>query len=172
MLHGIATRAEAAQRERIMEIVDHHDEIIRRIRVTIFHLTERRDRVGGFQAQVSTVVDEAARILGFSPSLHCTGPVDTAATAAIVEHLVPSLREGLSNVARHARAGRVDVTLEYHEGCLTMRLVDDGVGLPARPDAAGNGLRNLARRAELLAGSLTISATDPHGTTITWSVPT
>ena len=53
-----------------------------------------------------------------------------------------------------------------------MRLIDDGIGHSGTLDRAGNGLRNLTRRAELLGGALELRTTDPHGLTLVWTVPT
>jgi signal transduction histidine kinase len=45
------------------------------------------------------------------------------------------------------------------------------VGLPAGR-TAGNGLRNIAARAETLAGTFSITSRKPTGTLVEWRVPT
>jgi PAS domain S-box-containing protein len=170
-LQATAMRAGAEVQPRIMETVDRLDDVIRKIRMTIFHLTERRSAGNGLRQQVTSILDESARILGFRPVLAVDGPVDTVASPAVVEQLLPTLREALSNIARHARAAAVEVELAYRAGALTMTVADDGIGLPTSP-SVGDGLRNLARRAEQLRGTMTITPASPHGTVLTWSVPT
>lgn len=59
-----------------------------------------------------------------------------------------ALREGVTNVVRHARAGHVSVTL----GARELTIADDGTG--ASNPRPGNGLQGLARRAEEVGGSL------------------
>jgi signal transduction histidine kinase len=63
-------------------------------------------------------------------------------------------QEALTNVLRHAAAGRVDVLLRYGRD-LRLTVVDDGQGGSAElPAGRGMGLRGMRERAELLGGSL------------------
>jgi PAS domain S-box-containing protein len=170
-LNAAAMRADGPVQQQIMDVVDRHDDIIRKVRVTIFGLTHRQSSASSLRDQAQTVVDEAARILGFAPTFGVSGPVDAASTTAIIGDVVPVLREALSNVARHANATRVAVELEHSNGMLTLRVADNGIGLPERPDGAGHGLHNLAQRATLLGGAMTIADAHPSGTVLTWVVP-
>lgn len=71
------------------------------------------------------------------------------------------LREAVTNVVRHSRAGRCDV--ELGPGRLLVR--DDGRGLGGRP--AGNGLAGLRERVEAADGTLSIGpGPDGHGTAL------
>jgi signal transduction histidine kinase len=64
-----------------------------------------------------------------------------------------ALREALSNVARHADASQVDVSVDVGpDGILAVQVTDNGIGLP--PEGRRSGLRNLAARAEKLGGEL------------------
>lgn len=172
-LQGIALRAPAELRPRIEQVIDHHDDVIRHIRTTIFGLASRHGAEGGLRDQVAAVVAEASRILGFTPVLRISGLLDVATPAAVAEELVPTLREALSNVARHAQATRVEVDLDQSDATLTLRVADNGRGLPDRQAASsgGNGLRNLAERARRLGGSMTLDAPRSGGTRLTWTVP-
>ena len=86
-------------------------------------------------------------------------------------------QEALSNVARHARATRVDVVLETRDDCLILTIRDDGVGFdvagllrgPASV-ASGIGLRSIREQAAALGGKLEIES-GPSGTTLVVSVP-
>ena len=64
------------------------------------------------------------------------------------------LREGVTNVVRHSRAGRVVVTVEPR----AIEIVDDGMGLPAGAGSevavAGNGLAGLAERTAQMGGRM------------------
>ena len=79
------------------------------------------------------------------------------------------LREALSNVARHAKASAVTVDLEADPERLTLRVSDDGVGLPE--ERHESGLRNVHRRAEKSGGAVRLERIEPHGTRLVWSVP-
>jgi two-component system sensor histidine kinase DevS len=84
--------------------------------------------------------------------------------------LLAVLREALSNVARHARASAVTVTVVAHAGRVELRVADDGIGIGSEVRSV-SGLRNMRRRAEELGGTCTIERAAPTGTQATWSVP-
>src|SRR5204863_8216475 len=127
--------------ERMHQAIDDIDETIRDIRSAIFALHTRRPGGARLRDDIIAVVSEAARPLGFEPTVAFDGPIDSAASDAMQEHLVATLREALSNVAKHARATRVAVDVSVHDNSLALLVVDDGVGLGDR-DGSGNGLAN------------------------------
>ena len=61
------------------------------------------------------------------------------------------LQEGLTNVRKHAGAGRVDVLLRYEPDALTVQVADDGDGSGAG-GGSGRGLAGLRERVALLGG--------------------
>jgi signal transduction histidine kinase len=63
------------------------------------------------------------------------------------------VQEALTNVLKHARAGAVEVTLDWQGGLLHLDVADDGVGLAA-PAGSGHGLANMHARAARLGGRL------------------
>lgn len=81
-------------------------------------------------------------------------------------------QEALTNIAKHARASRVDVELDTDEELVNLTVRDDGVGANgtdlAKPGAFG--IRGIRERVLHLGGEASISST-PGGTTITVSVP-
>ena len=156
--------------DRLVQSIDAIDQVIREIRETIFELGRRQ--IGGpeIRLQLRAVVEEAVEQLGFEPRVGFRGPVEAAVTEEVVPHILAVAREALSNVARHAGAGRVEVVLEAAGGVLTLSVSDDGVGVPANP-SAGHGLANMESRAQLLGGELRLSAGPTTGTLVRWSVP-
>ena len=78
------------------------------------------------------------------------GPVDSAASDAMQEHLTATLREALSNVAKHAHATNVSIDVTIQGTDLVLLVVDDGVGI-GEVAGSGNGLANMRDRAEALA---------------------
>lgn len=169
-LQAALSAADPRIQERLNEVVEKQDGVIRQIRTAIFGLTARQSS-DSLIDQVRAVVDEASRVLGFRPALTTAGPVDTLATPELTEQLIPVLREALSNVARHARASKVEVDLAYTNGAMALRVADDGVGLPSPLNLAGDGLRNLRQRAAELSGTVVIEANEPTGTVVRWTVP-
>ena len=156
--------------ERVARAVDDLDETIKIIRSTIFGLRSREGTGGdGLRARVVRIVGEAAPVLGFAPSVRMEGLVETRVPREIADHLIAVLSESLTNIARHAHAGRGDVSLtaDSHQVRLTVR--DNGVGIPA--DGRRSGLRNMAERAQQLGGELELSSPSDGGTTLVWWVP-
>ena len=62
--------------------------------------------------------------------------------------------ESLTNVAKHAQASRVAVTVGRADGGISVEIVDDGVG--GADSERGSGLRGLADRVEALGGRLRV----------------
>ncbi|MET9390968.1 GAF domain-containing sensor histidine kinase [Streptomyces sp. NPDC006624] len=158
--------------ERVRRVIDDLDDTIKTVRSTIYALGERdrSDGRSGLRARLLSETDQAAETLGFSPALRMTGLLDTDVPAGHAEHLLAVLREALSNAARHAHATAVEVTAETDGARLRLRVSDNGRGID--PDVTRrSGLDNLRRRATDLDGTLTLTANDPGGTVVEWTVP-
>lgn len=81
-------------------------------------------------------------------------------------------QEALTNIARHAHASRVDVSLAAQEGWLQLTVSDNGGGMPAAsPTGKSIGLIGMAERARELGGTLHIGCPDEGGTRLTLRVP-
>jgi two-component system sensor histidine kinase DevS len=156
--------------DRMNLAIDEIDETIRDIRSAIFALHTRRPGGASLRDDVITIAHEAARALGFEPEVAFDGPIDSAASDAMHEHLVSTLREALSNVAKHAHASRVEIDVMVRQHHLVLVVIDDGAGIDD-PTGAGNGLVNMRERATGLGGHCQIRASGGGGTTIDWSVP-
>lgn len=74
--------------------------------------------------------------------------------AAVQQALYRIAQESVTNVLRHAQAGRVSVELVEVDGFYRLLVEDDGVGAPPGPAEHGNGLLGMTERAELLGGTL------------------
>ncbi|MEV5962582.1 sensor histidine kinase [Kribbella sp. NPDC051952] len=85
-------------------------------------------------------------------------------------------QEALANVAKHASATRVGVTLSFMDSEVTLDIRDDGKGfdpltVPQRTGTGGFGLDGMRARAERIAGSLTVEAEPGSGTAVSARVP-
>jgi signal transduction histidine kinase len=73
-----------------------------------------------------------------------------------------SLQELLNNVAKHAHARKVTVSLSRSSGQLVLEVTDDGVGITAPAQGAsvrsGRGIHNLRERAEMTGGQMSLTA--------------
>ena len=155
---------------RLDSAVDEVDITIREIRTAIFEL--HPPQLPGRSARQATIAIcvEAACTLGFEPAVHFDGPVDAAVGDGIAHHLLAVQREALSNVAKHASARTIDLTLETHGGTVSLTIEDDGVGLGDH-DGRGDGLANMETRARELCGEFSIANRPGGGTVFRWSVP-
>lgn len=170
-LEATGRRPPAEMQERLHRAVADIDDTIRSIRSAIFSLEARADDAARLRTKVLEVVSEAAPILGFEPAVRFAGPVDTLTNDEITNNLVAILREALSNVARHAQASAVSVTVTAGDD-IALIVEDDGIGSQTFEREGGHGVANLHERARTLGGSASITQQPPHGTRVEWRVPT
>jgi signal transduction histidine kinase len=154
--------------ERIAATINDLDDTIRELRAAIFQLGQHGER-RTLSAQITELVHERARHLGFEPVLRFVGDIDTLPDF-IADQLVATVTEGLSNVVRHANATAAEVFIEQISDRVSLQISDDGVGLPNEPKRSG-GLSNMMWRAAELGGSCTVSPNVPAGTRLVWDVP-
>jgi two-component system sensor histidine kinase UhpB len=81
-------------------------------------------------------------------------------------------QESLTNVARHAGASRVELTLEPGPSSVVLRVADDGRGMADDPAPNGHGgLRGMRERALLVGGALAIKPARDGGVEVRLEVP-
>jgi two-component system, NarL family, sensor histidine kinase UhpB len=81
-------------------------------------------------------------------------------------------QESLTNVARHAGASRVEVSLSPGVGSVVLRVADDGRGIPEGAGVNGHGgLRGMRERALLVGGALAVKPGRGGGTEVRLEVP-
>ncbi len=147
--------------------VNELDVTIREIRASIFELQNRQQ--ASLRTDLTSLAREYAATLGFVPTLRTVGPLDLNVTPTAAAQLMTVLREALSNVARHARAGSCEIEVSADEHWLQLLVTDDGVGLP--PERQESGLRNARTRAVEAGGTLTLGAGTSGGARLTWRIP-
>jgi two-component system sensor histidine kinase UhpB len=81
-------------------------------------------------------------------------------------------QESLTNVARHAGASAVDLSLQPGVGSVVLRVSDDGRGIPENARVNGHGgLRGMRERALLVGGALAVKPAPGGGTEVRLEVP-
>ncbi|MBN9326324.1 MAG: histidine kinase [Cellulomonas sp. 73-145] len=170
------------------EVTEHIDAGIRQIRVIVRALDDP-DASVPLVARIRAEVEIARGALGFTPALSVqvdgveldvedegepAGPVDALVAPGRANNVVAVVREGLANVARHARSRRVDVRLRVTSGpggSVVVEVEDDGVGVPAAPERS-SGTKNLALRAQEAGGSFSLlRPPSGRGALLRWSAP-
>lgn len=145
-------------------------------------LTEARRSVHALRpepldtARLSDALAEVASrwsaLHGIAVAVTTTGtarPVPPEAEAALLR----AAQEALANVAKHARASRVGVTLSYLADEVALDVRDDGRGFDPAPVDSGDGFGLLAmrQRIEGLAGTLQVESEPGLGTAVSARVP-
>lgn len=108
-----------------------------------------------------------------------TGVRSEVTTTGTVRQLHPEIevallrtgQESLANVAKHAGASRVGVTLSYMEDVVTLDVRDDGVGFDPNVVDGGFGLTVMRQRVTRVAGRLEIESAPGEGTAVSATVP-
>jgi signal transduction histidine kinase len=112
-----------------------------------------------------------ARAAGIDVSLDVEGaPRELSETMEMCAYRV--IQESLTNVVRHAGAGRVRVAVAYGEQVLAVVVDDDGQGSDAgRPVRPGSGIEGMRERLALVGGSLAAGPRDGEGWTVHATIP-
>ncbi|GAB4523224.1 MAG: sensor histidine kinase [Anaerolineae bacterium] len=119
----------------------------------------------------------AALVAGWSAAQHTPAAwvVTGERLPAPPEYEIALLRitqEALSNIARHAHARQVTVTLSYMPDGLWLDVVDDGVGFDASVSMNGHyGLIGMRERMARLGGQLAVESAPGEGTTLSAQLP-
>jgi signal transduction histidine kinase len=91
--------------------------------------------------------------------------------------LLRVVQEALANVAKHAEASRVGVTLSYMDDVVTVDVRDNGAGFQPTSGVNGAdvdpgfGLTAMRQRVERLAGTLEIESEPGRGTAVSATLP-
>ena len=80
-------------------------------------------------------------------------------------------QEALTNVQRHAQASEASLTMDLSAEALTLRVRDNGIGLPDEADQKGFGLRGMRERIMQLGGSVELRSAKTDGTTVLIQLP-
>ena len=161
---------DAPCRERMSRLITHIDGALRAVQSISASL-----RPPAFEYRTLTqAIRTAAK--DFEERTNITCEVDGSGEepeSAICPEVFRIFQECLTNVARHARAGKVVVSLRGENGRYTMTVEDDGRGITRREmeDPRSIGLTGMNERADSIGGTLTITGANGEGTAVTLDVP-
>ncbi|MCK9924384.1 sensor histidine kinase [Frankia sp. AgPm24] len=182
-LAGIITQLEAArqaedageraERSRHLELADAlaRANLVEARRSVRALRPEQLDRAGLAEALTALAGDWTRRTA--IPAHVVTTGAPTRVSTEIETAIYRIAQEALANVANHARATRVQLTLSYVDDTVLLDVADDGAGFrPAADSPSGRyGLTGMRRRAQALAGSLTIESAPGDGTIVNAAIP-
>jgi signal transduction histidine kinase len=145
-------------------LVDSMSDIVWSINPQRDHLRDLESRMRRFASDVL-----APRDIDFELTVSA-GAGDIGLDAEVRRHLYLVFKESIHNSVRHANCRQVRATLETRGRLLTLRVTDDGKGLPLAEDAHGHGIANMRRRAAAAGGQLGIESEPGRGTSVTIQV--
>ena len=154
---------------RLISAVDDLDATVREVRAAIFELHTARLPGRSVRQELVQLCAESARALGFEPVIRFDGPIDSAIDDTLANELFAVVREGLTNVAKHARANSAHVAVVARSGALSVRIVDDGKNFTGVA-GVGRGIDNLHARALRRGGTSSVNRVDST-TEMLWQVP-
>jgi signal transduction histidine kinase len=182
-LIGIVTQLEAADQARERP-ADRDRHLTNAQRLARESLTEARRSVEASlpgALEVGTLAEALTDIAREWSELHGI-PVDVTITGDVIAlhpeievALLRTAQEALSNVARHARASHVVLTLSFMGDTVTLDVHDDGEGFtlpqPGVTAGSGFGLTGMRQRVARVAGTVAIESEPNGGTAVSARVP-
>ena len=122
------------------------------------------------------MLSDAQRTAGFETDLLVSG-VESAAVAAVQDLLCGVVKEALANVAKHAQARSVLVSIRNDDDCVNMAIQDDGVGAPDlvlrsfQESYLHFGLRHMRQQILERSGTFEVANGEEGGLIVRVSVP-
>jgi two-component sensor histidine kinase len=107
-----------------------------------------------------------------TPSVSQPLPPDDHLPTGAQEAIFRIAQEALSNIARHARAQTVHLSLSHAPNApVTLTIRDDGQGFDPATVAHGMGLNNMHSRATAIGAEVSLTSAPSAGTTLTLTIP-
>jgi len=147
------------------------NDAIRDIRNFILDLRPRRFS-GDLSQGLARLVREFQANTMVPVSMTVSQQLDNLPTS-LARAIFLTTQESMANVARHARASNVTLTLMRSDSSVTLAINDDGLGFDPFDNSrqVGHGLANMQARSEGLGGTFRIRSAPGKGTTITMRLP-
>ena len=126
--------------------------------------------------RLRTELTKLARAMNGAHSLRFRISLDPLAASQLTteetKHVLSIAREAMSNSLRHSGARTGVVSLQMEHGVLRLMVEDSGMGFdPQALEARGQGLRNIAARAEKLGARCRVTSEHGRGTRILIDIP-
>jgi signal transduction histidine kinase len=148
------------------------DAIFAELRSLIFELRPPALETDGLAATLRKHLDVVARAHGINNDVRA--PDDRRLAPGVEREVLRILQEAVANAVRHARASRLEVSVDVDPSAVTAAVRDDGVGFDPSARAISSrhlGLTSMRERASAMGGRLTIESAPGAGTTVRAVLP-
>jgi signal transduction histidine kinase len=172
LLSSALRRGDSERREQAMrEAVEHIAREIENLRAIITELRPAALDELGLKTAIEALLERHREQSGFEIDAEISLPTEPARLEGELESAVYRLmQESLTNIAKHAHANHVRVSVRETDDLLQLEVQDDGAGFDNGTVGHGFGLAGMRERVSLGGGTMSIASSE-HGTLVRASLP-
>jgi signal transduction histidine kinase len=160
----------AASRANFQRISGMARELVAALYQTVWTVNPEHDHLEAlvnYLCQLTQNLAESARI---RCRIHSCEVPQRPVTSEVRHNITLAVKEALNNAVKHAGATEIIVRIEFNEPRLCISITDNGHGFDAANAPQGNGLKNMQRRMESVAGTVSLQSAPEAGTTVSFEV--
>jgi len=173
LLHKKLSTQDSVPEKQLMSLIENVNHLLSNIRdKAVFLRPPSLDELG-LVAVIENMVNELSQYIGLRGEFTTGGNYEKL-PVEIETALYRCIQEALTNVARHASAGRLSVRLDCSAKDVRVKVRDDGIGFDPRThgdDGKHLGLQGMKERVDLLSGTIEINSSPGKGTEIQITIP-
>ncbi len=124
----------------------------------------------GLEVSLAEMAENIAEIYNVACIFDCEQTI-TMEDNAVATHIYYIVHEAVHNAVKHGGARNISIHLATKAENLLVEIVDDGRGLPEKPNPKGMGLRILKYRTDSIGASLSVANLPDAGVKIILSLP-
>ncbi len=162
------SQPEAKDASKVVELVEEGIALSRKLAKGLHPIEMEAD---GLMQALEEMAATSTELFKVSCHFECDSPV-LIRDATVSGHLYRIAQESISNAVKHGKARNISVCLETVDEGISLRVKDDGIGLPDLPPKnAGMGLRIMAHRASMIGATFNVQRDESGGTAVSCMVP-
>jgi signal transduction histidine kinase len=169
MLQSAPEQSESSMREAIQRL----NSVIRDIRAYILDLQPSRVPLDDLAEGLARLANEFRANTLVEAELRAEDGLGRSLDPVVRSAMFHISQEALANIAKHARASHVWLSLRSEDGEVVLQVIDNGHGFDASatPALLGHGLSNIVERGHAIGANVEIASSLGDGTTVTVRLP-
>lgn len=166
------TLSEASAGRILTEIADKARDLVDTMSDIVWAIDPRRDDLQSVILRIRETASEALGAKGIACHIRTPEALEAIRLSPDQRrHLYLILKEGITNIVRHANCTVASLTMSLEDRRLIVEIGDNGCGFDRSAPHSGHGLANMRMRAAELGGQLHIESEPGRGTRLTLIVP-